>query len=53
MSALLVGEEAEVRRDGLVAVNGELWRARRADGVPLPPGEQVTVEAVEETSSSS
>ena len=26
---LLVGEEAEVRRDGLVAVNGELWRARR------------------------
>ena len=30
---LLVGEEAEVRRDGLVAVNGELWRARR-DGRP-------------------
>ena len=44
----LVGEAAEVRRDGLVAVNGELWRARRADGGPLPPGDRVTVEAVEE-----
>jgi membrane-bound serine protease (ClpP class) len=43
---LLVGEEAEVRRDGLVAVNGELWRARRDDGRPLPPGDHVTVEAV-------
>ena len=45
---LLVGEEAEVRRDGLVAVNGELWRARRDDGLPLPPGDHVTVEAVGE-----
>ena len=43
---LLVGEEAEVRRDGLVAVNGELWQARRSDGRPLPPGDPVTVEAV-------
>ncbi len=43
---LLVGEEAEVRRGGLVAVNGELWQARRADGQPLPPGDHVTVEAV-------
>ena len=43
---LLVGEEAEVRRDGLVAVNGELWRARREDGRPLPPGDHVTVEEV-------
>ena len=43
---LLVGEEAEVRRDGLVAVNGELWQARRGDGRPLPPGDHVTVEAV-------
>ena len=43
---LLVGEEAEVRRDGLVAVNGELWQARRDDGWPLPPGEHVTIEAV-------
>jgi len=45
---LLVGEEAEVRRDGLVAVNGELWRARRGDGRPLPPGDHVRVEAVGE-----
>jgi membrane-bound serine protease (ClpP class) len=43
---LLVGEEAEVRRDGIVAVNGELWQARRQDGRPLPPGDHVTVEAV-------
>ena len=43
---LLVGEEAEVRRDGLVAVNGELWQARRGDGRPMPPGDHVTVEAV-------
>jgi membrane-bound serine protease (ClpP class) len=43
---LLVGEGAEVRRDGLVAVNGELWQARREDGRPLPPGDHVTVEAV-------
>jgi membrane-bound serine protease (ClpP class) len=45
---LLVGEEAEVRRDGLVAVNGELWRARRTDGRPLPPGDRVRVESVED-----
>ena len=30
--------EAEVRGDGLVFVDGELWRARRADGTPLVPG---------------
>ena len=45
---LLVGEEADVRRDGLVSVNGELWRARRADGQPLPPGDRVRVESVED-----
>ena len=45
---LLVGEQAEVRRDGLVALNGELWRAHRVDGWPLPPGDRVTVEAVGE-----
>ena len=44
----LVGDVAEVRRDGLVLVAGELWRARRADGGPLVPGEHVTVQAVEE-----
>ena len=44
----LVGDAAVVRRDGWVAVGGELWRARSADGAPLVPGEQVTVEAVED-----
>src|SRR6476619_2352491 len=43
---LLVGEEAEVRQGGLVALNGELWRARREDGRPLPPGDRVRVEEV-------
>jgi membrane-bound serine protease (ClpP class) len=44
----LVGDDAIVRRDGWVAVGGELWRARTPDGRPLVPGEHVTVEAVEE-----
>jgi membrane-bound serine protease (ClpP class) len=44
----LVGGEAVVRRDGLVSVNGELWRAYAADGVPLVPGEHVRVEQVED-----
>ena len=35
-------------RGGLVAVNGELWRARRADGSAARPGERVRVEAVGE-----
>ncbi len=45
---VLVGGEAVVRRDGWVAVAGELWRARSAGGAPLVPGERVTVEAVED-----
>jgi membrane-bound serine protease (ClpP class) len=44
----LVGDEAEVRRDGYVFVAGELWRARSADGQPLEPGRRVRVEAVED-----
>jgi membrane-bound serine protease (ClpP class) len=44
----LVGEQAEVRPDGLVAVNGEIWRARRADGSALPRGDLVRIESVEE-----
>ncbi|HLE99010.1 MAG TPA: nodulation protein NfeD [Gaiellaceae bacterium] len=43
----LVGVEGVVRPKGLVLVNGELWRARRVDGVPLVPGEHVKVEEVE------
>ena len=42
----LVGEQAEVRRDGLVAVNGEIWQARRADGSALPRGDLVRIESV-------
>ena len=44
--ALLVGEEAEVRPGGLVALNGELWRAHSVDGRRLAPGDRVRVEAV-------
>jgi membrane-bound serine protease (ClpP class) len=44
----LVGGEAVVRRDGLVALNGELWRAHAADGSPLVAGEHVRVERVED-----
>jgi membrane-bound serine protease (ClpP class) len=42
----LVGEDAQVRGDGLVFVEGELWRARTADGSPLHPGERVRIESV-------
>ena len=45
---IMVGGEAVVRREGWVALGGELWRARSADGVPLVPGEHVTVESVQE-----
>jgi len=44
----LVGDSGEVRREGLVSVNGELWRARSADGSSLVPGSRVTVTAVED-----
>ncbi|MFN2467425.1 MAG: nodulation protein NfeD [Gaiellaceae bacterium] len=43
----LVGTRGDVRRDGQVFVNGELWRARTADGEPLPTGVPVEVVAVE------
>ena len=44
----LVGDDAVVRRDGWVAVGGELWRAKTPDGSPLVPGEHVTVRSVED-----
>ena len=44
----LVGDEGVVRREGMVLVNGELWRAHREDGSPLLPGDHVKVERVEE-----
>ena len=42
----LVGEEGHVRGEGLVFVEGELWRARVADGSSLHPGQRVRVESV-------
>ena len=42
----IVGEVGEARRDNLVFVHGELWRARTADGEPLRPGERVRVSGV-------
>ena len=44
----LVGESGVVRGDGLVFVEGELWRARRTDGGAFVPGERVRVETVRE-----
>ena len=46
---LLVGAHGEVRRDGLVFVNGELWRAHSHDGHPLVLGDEVEVEAVDDS----
>jgi membrane-bound serine protease (ClpP class) len=40
----VVGAEGVVRTPTQVLVEGELWRARRADGGDLVPGEQVRVE---------
>ena len=44
----LVGEAAQVRGDGFVFVDGELWRARTTDGSPLRPGERVRIESVQQ-----
>jgi membrane-bound serine protease (ClpP class) len=41
----LVGAEGEVRLDGLVFVDGELWRAHTSDGSQLHAGERVEVRA--------
>jgi membrane protein implicated in regulation of membrane protease activity len=43
----LLGVEGVVRRPGLVALNGELWRAHTADGSSLVVGEHVRVEQIE------
>jgi membrane-bound serine protease (ClpP class) len=44
---LIAGAVGEVRRDGLVFVNGELWQARTAGGERLRPGERVRVESLD------
>jgi membrane-bound serine protease (ClpP class) len=43
----VVGTSGVVRNDGLVFVNGELWRARTEGGEPLRTGEEVEVERME------
>ncbi len=43
----IVGEVGEARRDDMIFVRGELWRARTADGEPLRPGQQVRVSGVD------
>ncbi|MDX6506549.1 MAG: hypothetical protein QOG06_1193 [Gaiellaceae bacterium] len=42
----MVGEVGQVRRDDLVFVQGELWRARTTGGEQLHPGERVRVAGV-------
>jgi membrane-bound serine protease (ClpP class) len=42
----MVGEVGEARRDGLVFVHGELWRARTTDGEPLRPGQRIRVAGI-------
>ncbi len=44
---MIVGEIGEARRDDLVFVHGELWRARPANGGPLRPGQRIRVAAVD------
>ena len=43
----IAGAVGVVRQDGLVFVNGELWRARTAGGETLRPGERVRVESLD------
>jgi membrane-bound serine protease (ClpP class) len=43
----IAGAVGEVRGDGLVFVNGELWQARTAEGEHLRPGDRVRVESLD------
>jgi membrane-bound serine protease (ClpP class) len=43
----IAGAIGEVRRDGLVFVNGELWQARTSNGERLTPGDRVQVESLD------
>ena len=44
---MIAGAVGEVRRDGLVFVNGELWQARTTNGEQLKPGDHVRVESLD------
>jgi membrane-bound serine protease (ClpP class) len=43
----IVGEVGTARRDDLVFVNGELWRAKPIENGPLRPGQRVRVAGVD------
>jgi membrane-bound serine protease (ClpP class) len=43
----IAGAVGEVRRDGLVYVDGELWQARTESGELLQPGQHVRVESLD------
>jgi membrane-bound serine protease (ClpP class) len=43
----ITGTVGEVRDNGLVFVNGELWQARTVNGETLRPGERVRVESMD------
>ena len=43
----ITGTVGEVRGNGLVFVNGELWQARTVNGETLRPGERVRVESMD------
>jgi membrane-bound serine protease (ClpP class) len=43
----IAGAVGEVRRDGLVFVNGELWQARAVHGEQLRPGDRVRVDGLD------
>jgi membrane-bound serine protease (ClpP class) len=44
---MIVGKLGEARRDDMVFVNGELWRARPRGDTPLHPGQRVRVAGVD------
>jgi membrane-bound serine protease (ClpP class) len=44
---LIAGSVGEVRDNGLVYVNGELWQARASGGEALLPGDRVRVESLD------
>jgi membrane-bound serine protease (ClpP class) len=46
-SQLIAGSVGEVRGNGLVFVNGELWKARTPSGEQLRPGQRVRVESLD------
>jgi membrane-bound serine protease (ClpP class) len=47
-SSRVIGSVGEVRTDGRVLVDGEIWRARAGSGRQLVPGEHVVVEGLDE-----